>query len=524
MTLKNFILSAFVASTFWGTVQAQSLGDAILFSQENNGGSARFKGLGNAQTALGGDVSTITGNPAGLGFFGRSDVSITFNYLQNKNKTAFEGLNTTSNKGNFGVDQAGIVFHFPTQKSGNLSSGILNFNVGLSYDKTQNYNNHLKYEGNNMNSSIVNGLTDIMDGNADFSSDFSGSGIVEQFGDATKGYFPLAVENGSKNQYNDILQKGSRSKTAIAFGANHSNKFYFGATLGITSFRYERSSQFIENGWTKDRAAILADNPNSDFADPTNDKYDYVEASYELFDNFSQVTEGSGVDLKLGAIYKPAADWNIGLTISTPTWTTVKEDTEAWTDIDFYDDETTANSFASYESKLYPSGTDYQLNTPWKFALGLTKFFSRGLISADVEYLDYSTMKYSTSSGSYSGGRDFLDLLNSTNDAIKDEYQGVANVRVGGEYLFNNIISGRAGFNYFGNPYKYADDTNYSGSLGLGFKITNSTYLDVAVVHQINSYKQNPYTVNESFWGVASPVASIDHNRTSVLLTLGAKF
>src|SRR5690606_3139878 len=147
---------------------------------------------------------------------------------------------TTSNKGNFGIDQAGIVFHFPTSKSGNLSSGILNFNVGLSYDKTQNYNNHLTYEGNNMNSSIVNALTDLMDsGNPDFRDEFAGSKIVERFDNATLGYFPLAVENGSKNQYNDILQKGIRSKTAIALGANHSNKFYFGATLGITSFRYE---------------------------------------------------------------------------------------------------------------------------------------------------------------------------------------------------------------------------------------------------------------------------------------------
>ncbi|WP_140936725.1 OmpP1/FadL family transporter [Sphingobacterium lumbrici] len=521
MTLKNFILSAFIASTFWGTAQAQSLGDAILFSQENNGGSARFKGLGNVQTALGGDISTITGNPAGLGFFGRSDVSVTFNYLQNKNKTAFEGLNTTSNKGNFGIDQAGIVFHFPTRKSGNLSSGLLNFNVGLSYDKIQNYNNHLTYEGNNMKSSIVNALTDIMDGNTEFRDDFSGSNIVEQFGDATFGYFPLAVENGSKNQYNDIVQKGNRSKTAIAFGANHSNKFYFGATLGITSFRYDRSSQFIENGWTKDRPSILADNPNSDYADPTNDKYGFVKKSYELFDNFSQKTEGSGIDLKLGAIYKPATDWNIGLTITTPTWTTVKEDTEAWTDIDFYDNETAVNSFAYYESKLYSSATDYQLNTPWKFALGATKFFSRGLITADVEYIDYSNIKYNTLNNGYSTNSNFFNTLNKD---IKDEYQGAVNLRVGGEYLFNNIVSGRAGFNYFGSPYQHADDTNYSGSLGLGVKITHAVYLDVAVVHQVNSYKQNPYTFNESFWEIPSPVVSIDHNRTNVLLTLGAKF
>lgn len=518
MKLKKIVLSVFIASTFWGTAQAQSVNDALLFSQENKGGSARFKGLGNAQTALGGDISTITGNPAGLGFFSRSDVGITFNYLQNTNKAAFEGTKTTSNKGNFGVDQAGIVFHFPTQKTGNLTSGILNFNVGINYDKTQNFNNHLKYEGDNNSTSIVNSLSDLMnDPQSDFTRDFSGSNIVEQFGDPTKGYFPLASENKAKNQYNDIIQKGSRSKTAIAFGANHSNRFYFGATLGITSFKYERSSQFIENGWTKNRAEILADNPNSDYADPNNAKFDFVEASYELFDNFDQSTEGSGVDVKFGAIYKPTPDWNIGATITTPTWTTVVDDTRAYTDINYYDSETAVDAFAFYESNFYDNSNDYLLTTPWKFAVGLTKFFNRGLITADAEYIDYSTTKFSNNSNT---NFDYTDL----NDGIKDEYKAAVNVRLGGEFLINNILSARAGVNYFGNPYQYAEDTNYNGSLGLGVKLNHSLYMDLAVVHQVNSYKQNPYTIDEGFWGVASPVAKIDHHRTNAVLTLGAKF
>ncbi|TDQ77107.1 OmpP1/FadL family transporter [Sphingobacterium yanglingense] len=520
MKFKHIILSAFVSSIFWSQSHAQSVDDALTFSREDNGGSARMKGMGNPQTALGGDISAINGNPAGLGFFSRSDMSITFDYLGNKNKTSYQGMNSNSKKDNFGVDQAGVVFHFPSSNY-RSNSGWLNFNVGISYNKTQNFNNRLTYEGVNNQTTIVNALSDLManDRVGDFRNDFANSNIVEQFGDSKKGYFPLAKEAADKNQYNDIITRGNRSKTAIAFGSNYDNKFYIGATLGITSFRYEKSAQFIENGWTKSRDEILADNPNSDYADPTKPGYKYTEASYELFDNTGQVAEGSGVDFKLGMIYKPTTDWNIGLTINTPTWMTVKDDSQAYTDVHFYDNDSAKDPFHVYESKNYPGQEDYNMTTPWKFGLGLSKFFSRGLLTADMEYVTYNTMRYS--SANYSGGGNYDGI----NKDIKDLYKNAVNFRVGGEFLFTNILSGRAGFNYFGNPYKGGiDDTNYSGSLGLGIKLTNSLYMDLAVVHQVNSYKQAAYAIAEDFWKAPSPVASIDHKRTSGILTLGAKF
>lgn len=514
MKIKHIVLSAFISTVYWGAAQAQSVDDAVLMSKEDLTGSARMRGMGNAQTAIGGDVSVLNGNPAGLGFFSRSDASITLNYLNNTNKSNFGGSNTSSKKDNFGIDQAGVVFNFPS--SGYSRSGWQNFNVGISYNKTQNYNNRLTYEGNNGNTTIVNGLTDIMSGN--FESDFINSNIVEKFGDNSKGYFPLAVENGDKGQYNDVVTKGEKSKTSFGFGANYNNSFYIGATLGLTSFRYEKTSTFIENGWTKNRGEILVDNPNSTYADPNHPNYDFAEASYELFDNYNQYTDGSGIDVKLGMIYKPATDWNVGVTISTPTWTTIKDDTRSYTDIDFYDNATAANPFSSYESDYYDSGLDFNMTTPWKLAFGATKYFQRGLLTADAEYVTYNTIKYSSASTFPNRSYDVI------NQNIKDELQGAFNFRIGGEYLFTNIVSGRAGFNYFGNPYKNADDKNLNGSLGLGFKLSNAAYLDVAVVHQVNSYKQAPYTIDEGFWGVASPVASIDHKRTSAVMTLGVKF
>lgn len=68
MYIKKIALSTLLLGALSITAQGQYLQDVLRFSQPEQGATARFKGLGNAQTALGGDLSSISGNPAGLGF------------------------------------------------------------------------------------------------------------------------------------------------------------------------------------------------------------------------------------------------------------------------------------------------------------------------------------------------------------------------------------------------------------------------------------------------------------------------
>ena len=518
MKLKKIVLSVFVSSLYWGIASAQSVDDAVTFSKDDNPASARIKGMGNVQTSLGGDITSINGNPAGLGFFSRSDISITFDYLQNTNKTDFLGTSSKSNKGNFGIAQAGVVFNFPNRNQFGDYAGWQNFNIGISFNKKQNFNNSLIYNGINNESSYVHNLTDLMYDDKNFASDFYKSYLVEEFADASLGYFPLAADP-DKDQLNDLLTKGTHNNTAIAFGANYNNTFYIGATLGLSFFKYEKSKIFEENGWTKQHQEVAVDNPNSELANPNSADYiKFGDKSYQLLDDYSQTNDGSGIDLKLGMIFKPATDWNIGLTLTTPTWLTISESTEAFTDVNFFPDLNSTTSFYTYNSELYSSEQDYNITTPWKFALGATKFFNRGLLSVEAEYVTYNTI-------SYSNPTRYTSFQN-TNEIIKDELQGAVNIRIGGEYLVNNIISARAGFNYFGNPYTYYEESNVNGSIGLGVKLSNSLYMDLAVVHQVNSYSASPYSLSQ-FWHDEQkfePIADLNHQRTNAVLTLGAKF
>lgn len=517
MKLKHILFTSLFVSAFGYNAQAQFVGDALLFSQQNNGGTARFKGLGNVNTALGGDISSITGNPAGLGFFGQSDMSVTLNYNNANNKASYFGENTSSNKGKLGIDHAGAVFHFPSYNPGN---GWQSFSVGLSYENTNSFDNRLRYSGINPNNTIANNYADrvMLDPLSYWGTQMRNTKIVEVLGNNANDYFPIASETADKNQVNDILNKGFNSRTAIAFGGNYNNKLYIGATIGMSAFRYETSNQFSESGWTKDRAAIIADNPNSTIADPTHPDNQFENKNYELLDDYYQINEGTGIDFKLGVIYKPSTDWNIGATITTPTWSTVDEFSENYFQADYYVNEGATKPFITKSIDSLFTEDTYRIISPWKFSLGITKFFNRGLLTADAEYINYSALKVRTA-----GYRD-IDLENKWDSEVKNDYQSTLNFRVGGEVLFTNILSGRAGFNYVGNPHKNADNTQYNGSLGLGIKLSSSMYMDLAVIHQVNEYKISAYTLDTKFWNTSAPIVDVKHQRTNAVLTLGAKF
>ena len=69
----------FVATlTVTVAASAQSWQDALLYSENNYGGTARSVALGNALTAVGGDMGSIGLNPAGSAVAGYSQMGITF--------------------------------------------------------------------------------------------------------------------------------------------------------------------------------------------------------------------------------------------------------------------------------------------------------------------------------------------------------------------------------------------------------------------------------------------------------------
>ena len=83
------------------SLNAQSLNDALRYSQTSLTGSARFNALSGAFGALGGELSAISINPAGSSVFLSSELSITANtfnndvtssYFNDKNINSFNSI------------------------------------------------------------------------------------------------------------------------------------------------------------------------------------------------------------------------------------------------------------------------------------------------------------------------------------------------------------------------------------------------------------------------------------------------
>src|SRR5712664_957975 len=80
--------------------------EALIFSRINPGGSARIQAMGGSQVALGGDYSSSFSNPAGLGFFNRSEATFSLGTnFYNSNSSFFVNSPTvtssTDSKSNF---------------------------------------------------------------------------------------------------------------------------------------------------------------------------------------------------------------------------------------------------------------------------------------------------------------------------------------------------------------------------------------------------------------------------------------
>jgi long-subunit fatty acid transport protein len=496
-----------------GSTQAQYLEDGIRFSQSDIGGTARFKAMGGAQTALGGDPSSIAGNPAGLGFYNNSDASLSLDFLNDFNKSTYFSTSTDRQKNRLGLEQAGVLLHLPIHKpyGNNMQSGWLNFNIGISYNKTQNFNTSIDFNGVNDISSYTDMLADespFIDTNfpnyPDFNNVYDEWGFDSYLVDNNGQYFyPTTSTIFSNNQGNTDFRTGSQYETNIAFGANYGNQFYIGASVGIAGFHYESNRRFTELGAMKNATEFNEIDPNSIFLNPNNEAYSFLDEDYELAFSSQQITDGSGVNATLGMIFLPHRMWRIGLSATTPTWYKVRDDYSMYLD-SWIVDKNTDNELFNYASPKENYYDEYDLRTPYKLNLGVAALFEEGLITADLEFVDYASMR--------------INQESNTED-IKGLYQAALNFRLGGEYIFSPQLLARAGYNYQGNPYKNHESTRQIVSAGLGYRVHN-VYVDLAYQNQLYKYEYTPYqsTVNPT------ESANINNTRNNVLLTLGVKF
>jgi hypothetical protein len=480
---------------------AQFSEDAVRFSQSQYGSTARMKAIGNAQTAIGGDLSSISGNPAGIGFFTKSEASFTPEFNATGIKTTYlgQGGNTNSNSLNF--NNASVVFYskLNSPAGADKGKGWLSVNFGASYNRSANYYETIGYKGTNSTNSITNYYADLANsGGIDNGNSLQDFAYDHQLIDLYTGniyksnvFNTNGAPNKPVNQNENIIREGGQTEFSFSVGANYSNQLYIGGGIGITSIRYNMSRAFNETG-----SASILDNNNQP-----------ITVNYNSSFTQDQATTGTGFNLRLGLIYKPVEAVRIGFQFTSPTWHTVQDDYAEGLQTIF-----SGNATGTLRSGPEDYQTTYSFHSPLKASAGLAFFIGKsGFITGDVEYIDYSSINLSTGDGYNNAAPD--------NHDIKTLYKSTANAHVGGELKLDQLYL-RAGYGVQGNPYKYIGNNTNTISGGLGYRFIGGYYLDLTYANVNGTQQTAPYTLTAS----GAPVASLNKTTNNVFLTFGFRF
>ena len=144
------------------------------------------------------------------------------------------------------------------------------------------------------------------------------------------------------NQTNNIIRTGGQSQVDFSVGANYGNKFYLGGGIGLATIRYNSLNTFFETG----TASVLTTGTTA------------VNQAYSSSYQQEQITKGTGLNAKLGFIYKPIETVRIGAVITTPTYFSIQ---------DSYSESLSTrlnNVSAGTDGGNYP--LEYNLRTPLK--------------------------------------------------------------------------------------------------------------------------------------------------------------
>lgn len=485
--------------------------DALRFSSLDRGGTARIQGLAGSGVALGGDLSSSVINPAGLGFYNRSVMSITPQISFRDNTASYLGQENLTFNDKFSVGQIGISIDLTKSdiQKGNFRGGSLAF----TFSKRNDFNNEVELVGDNFQSSIAdyyveqaNGLSDSFFGDPDQTNvpglawwtyliDFNPDSCPD-FNNCTD-YIPT-IPVTSARQVESTKTTGNQQEWTIAYGGNFNDKFYIGAKIGITSVSYERERIFKETS--------LDNNP---------------DLQSVVVNDFLEIN-GSGYDFNLGFIYRPIDLFRIGLSIQTPTIYNLNENFSGSMQTNYnnylyalgdsLNDPVILNEESS---QLLPGNFDYRLRTPLRVNFGGAIFASKnGFITADVEYVDYRRSRVSFES---LGGDEIAD-----NRSIQNIYDRAFNFRVGGEYRVDDFRF-RGGYANLGDPFKdninAVDHSRQRISGGLGMRLQDY-FWDVALIHEWWNDGRTVYNLQNGF----SPPAISSKNLTTIALTGGLFF
>lgn len=511
----NFI-AILILSAFSIPVLAQNEADALKFSQNFSGGTARSLGLSGAFGALGGDASSLSINPAGIGVYRASEFTMTMGVNNTNIESDYLGTKYDDSKTKFNLSNLAYIYTYNTNKN----TGWVSASFGIAYNRLNDFNYNATFIGENAQSSLLDEFTYYANSEIDNTLPFDQQRAILEDATINDGarYFNEALafkagqlifldeaENRFSHDYNffgyntyqknRLISKGGLGEYDFSFGANFGHIIYLGATIGMQNLSMERTIDHYEQ-------APVAVQGLDDF---------------RFKDHFNAY--GNGWNFKAGAILKPIEFLRVGVAYHSPTY--FRLESEYYTSVEVNYDSDAVDDYAYESTDLLVS--EYKFKTPSKLIGSLAVTFDKyGLISFDVERTDYTTGQFRS---------DDYDYVYENNE-IENIYRdgGVYNFKMGAEAKIGPFAL-RGGYAMYGKPFD-EDQVNrnyfvdsYSGGIGIRGK---SVFFDVAYVlsnsneyHRLYSFEvQN----SDNSYSFIDQNARMRTSNSKIMATLGFRF
>jgi hypothetical protein len=476
MLKKTFLLLSVPISLVYLKAQDVSVitNTIDVYSNNSINGTAKYNSMAGSMGALGGDISSASVNPAGIGVFIASDVNLTLGINNNKNTSTLAGRSVGYKLNNTDLNNSGGVLSI---NLGETASKWKFVNIGINYT-TQSIDNYIESQGN-QNIQIASTPTETIN-----SSNY-------------------ALAGHWYDRYGDI------SKTSFTVGANYDNQLYFGAGLNFhNSYLNQYDSASFRNG----NSLLRFDKQFTDFEE-----------------------KADGFSANIGVIAKLSNQFRFGAAIETPTWWNMDRYYNKYYlnsnlyDRNYEDRKLSTPMKASISAAFVPS-KNFALNVD--FIQGITKPKYKEYGDAEAELNDFFNETYKNSSevrvgaeyrimdfrlrGGYAYQGNSFDNMStlSFNDNGSASNQSYSNLFVGKR----NIIGAGIGYDfkafYIDASYQNITST-YSSPFLFGKLITTPKEI----------YTSGYYSPNGTeLLSDAEAVSKVKNKRDNFFITLGWKF
>ena len=440
----QYLCSVIFITLLVAETQAQNEVDVLRYSLSDPIGSIRTIGMGGAYGALGADLGSIGLNPAGIGMYRRGDIGGSAGIQSGNTRANLSFYSSSASKSATRIGSFGVAMTLPS-----VNPDCPFVTIAIAHQKRNVWNNSMKIEGAELNSSLLGDFHNFAEGtnNAELND-----GSAYAYTSSLAWYAYLLDPNGSSSTsyvtpfdtdatvvFNRSIEHGGdMSENQISISGTYKEWLSLGGTLSSTDITFTETSTHNESPVE----------PGTDLA-----SWSYSEDLY---------IEGTGINIRLGAIAKIRDWWRVGLVWQSPTRLELT---------DSYNTSISSNwkDGTLYHENSPVGGYEYLIITPSSTTISSSFVMGKfGVISADFDIIDYSAGRLKANENSWlSDGYQF----GSENASVEELYTQAFKTRVGLELRVAKDWRVRIGGSMETSPYSSiailtSDPSRLSASLG----------------------------------------------------------